>query len=468
MEQRAHEEVLVNRFGCDCHSRACVQICVALDYVGYYKSPKAALTVGQVPRSKIVTDMIVSSESNPNSYGAERRSCGRQRVLFSSVVLNEGNCGRVLNISPNGLALQTDTELVGQEFPFRFKFSPSLAWVEAKGRVAWRNDSKNVVGIEFISLTDEVQRQIRTWMDWKKESTEPLKKDLPGAPLNGGPRPNELTATHEHFVDSEMWNTAPGKIEDVAVNGENQKQANQTSEFLFPPTTSADLETASQKAPETTPAEYDFASLGTASPGVENQSLPSMTAAREPSETQEFSRSGEVKSASGIGTQIKLIGLALLIIFMLSVILFRRNHSQTPSKGSQSSTAAVRTPRPPARTDQATPPAAIPPVKSVGAVSPAASPAVPHASDPKQNPTAHGPAFVLQVAAMLHEENANALATTLRDSNFPAFVMKLPTERFHHVLVGPFNTASAAMETQSKLEQKGYKPIRTEWKVSSH
>ena len=69
---------------------------------------------------------------------------------------------------------------------------------------------------------------------------------------------------------------------------------------------------------------------------------------------------------------------------------------------------------------------------------------------------------------MLHEENANGLAATLRELNFPAFVMKLPTERFHHVLVGPFNSASAAIETQNKLEQRGYNPIRTEWKVSSH
>lgn len=419
--------------------------------------------------------MIAPSESNSNSYGPERRGCGRQRVLFSSVVLNEGNCGRVLNISPNGLALQTDTELIGEEFPFRFKFSPSLAWVEAKGRVAWRNHLKNVVGIEFISLTDEVQRQIRTWMDWKKESAEPLKTDLPsGAPLNGGTRTSEPTAAHEHLVDPEIgteWSAAPGKTEDIAVNAENQKPANQTPEFLFPPTTSADLETESESASETTPAKYDFTSLGTASPGVENQSLPSMTAARDPIGTQEFPRSGEVKSASGIGTRIKLIGLALLIIFMLSVIFFRRNHAQAPSKNLQSSAAVVRTPRPSARTDQATLPAAIPPLKSSGAsgaVSPPASPAVPRASGSNQNSTAHGPAIVLQVAAMLHEENANALATTLRDSNFPAFVMKLPTERFHHVLVGPFNTARAAIETQSKLEERGYKPIRTEWKVPSH
>ena len=68
---------------------------------------------------------------------------------------------------------------------------------------------------------------------------------------------------------------------------------------------------------------------------------------------------------------------------------------------------------------------------------------------------------------MVHEENANVLAASLREMNFPAFVLKLPTERFHHVLVGPYDSANAAIETQNGLEKRGYKPIRTEWKVSS-
>jgi cell division septation protein DedD len=420
--------------------------------------------------------MIAPSESNTNSYGAERRDCGRQRVLFSSVVLNEGNCGRVLNISPNGLALQTDTELAGEEFPFRFKFSPSLAWVEAKGRVVWRNDAKNVVGIEFIGLTDEVQRQIRTWMDWKKDSTEPLGTNLPSAnaPLNEGAETNEPIAAHEDFLGpgcGREWSAAPAptsaKPESENVSAERQKPASQTPEFLFPPSSVAEFEPENQGAADVSPENYDFASRGATPPKMEDQNLPSvMTAVRDPVEIQEFAEPGERKFTGGIGTQIKIIGLALLILFMIGVILVRRNHSQAPSKGIQSR-EVVKTPRQPARSEQATPTPPNPPAKSPNAVSPVASPAVSRASVSNENPTAHGPAFVLQVAAMLHEENANALKTTLRDSNFPAFVTKLPAERFHHVLVGPFNSASAAMETQTRLEQRGYKPIRMEWKASS-
>jgi hypothetical protein len=46
-------------------------------------------------------------------------------------------------------------------------------------------------------------------------------------------------------------------------------------------------------------------------------------------------------------------------------------------------------------------------------------------------------------------------------------VLKLPAQRFHHVLVGPYYTASSAIETQTELEKRGYKPIRREWNASS-
>jgi cell division septation protein DedD len=68
---------------------------------------------------------------------------------------------------------------------------------------------------------------------------------------------------------------------------------------------------------------------------------------------------------------------------------------------------------------------------------------------------------------MVHEENANALAASLRAMNFPAFVMKLPTERFHHVLVGPYDSVDAATAVRKDLEKRGFQTIRSEWKVPS-
>jgi len=76
-------------------------------------------------------------------------------------------------------------------------------------------------------------------------------------------------------------------------------------------------------------------------------------------------------------------------------------------------------------------------------------------------------AFVLQVGAMVHEENANALANSLRQMNFPAFVFKSPTDRFHRVVVGPYNGVDATLRAKNQLEKRGFRSIRKEWKVTS-
>ena len=75
--------------------------------------------------------------------------------------------------------------------------------------------------------------------------------------------------------------------------------------------------------------------------------------------------------------------------------------------------------------------------------------------------------FVVQVGAMIHQENANALAASLREMKYPAFVIKLPAERFHHVLVGPYSSVDATKKVQKELEEHGFESIRSEWKVSS-
>ena len=76
-------------------------------------------------------------------------------------------------------------------------------------------------------------------------------------------------------------------------------------------------------------------------------------------------------------------------------------------------------------------------------------------------------AFVLQVGAMVHEENANSLAESLRQMNFPAFVFKSPTDRFHRVVVGPYNGVDATLRAKNQLEKRGFRSIRKEWKVTS-
>src|SRR5271166_1919451 len=111
---------------------------------------------------------------------SERRICCRERLLFPRAELGDDNRGIVLNISQNGLALQADTELVYDDLPeIRFRFSPSLPWVEVRGRIAWRSASKKEAGIEFIGLSDEVRDQIETWISWASPAIQfPNAKEL--------------------------------------------------------------------------------------------------------------------------------------------------------------------------------------------------------------------------------------------------------------------------------------------------
>ena len=73
------------------------------------------------------------------------------------------------------------------------------------------------------------------------------------------------------------------------------------------------------------------------------------------------------------------------------------------------------------------------------------------------------PGFVLQIAAMANEGNADAMSATLHQKNFPAFVFKHNADSLYRVAVGPFPDADSAAKTKSELEQQGFKPILKNW-----
>lgn len=73
------------------------------------------------------------------------------------------------------------------------------------------------------------------------------------------------------------------------------------------------------------------------------------------------------------------------------------------------------------------------------------------------------PGFVLQVGAMTHESNADALSETLQRNDFPAFVFKRSNDRFYKVAVGAFADADSAAVVKRKLEKRGFKAILRHW-----
>jgi cell division septation protein DedD len=345
-------------------------------------------------------------DSKGNSYLTDRRSDRRQRVLFSSVVIKDANCGRLLDISPKGFALQTDSELVGDEFPnFRFKFSPTLAWVEARGRVVWKNNSKNMVGIEFIDPTDEVHEQIQTWMDSKKELSGI------GAVLVGpAPVPSPVLAP--------------------------------ANSVLVPPASSPVELIAENRSP-----------------------APILTSVRYPYETQDARATAKSavdrNIAGGTKKVLWLAALALVATLLVASPVLRQLHLRKLSD-SQKTTEVAGAPH-----SGMFPAKPVPTAQPVGPAKPV--PSAERLSVPPSNrrSSLNGPAFVVQAGAMIHQENANALAASLREIKYPAFVIKLPAERFHHVLVGPYSSVDAAKKVQKELEERGFETIRSEWKVSS-
>ncbi len=87
------------------------------------------------------------------------------------------------------------------------------------------------------------------------------------------------------------------------------------------------------------------------------------------------------------------------------------------------------------------------------------------ATTPSLNPTISLdlPGFVLQVGAMAHEENADALAEALRRRNLQAFVFKRGTDRFYIVAVGPFSDADSTVTVKKELEKQGFQAILRHW-----
>jgi cell division septation protein DedD len=73
----------------------------------------------------------------------------------------------------------------------------------------------------------------------------------------------------------------------------------------------------------------------------------------------------------------------------------------------------------------------------------------------------HG-ASVLQVAALVRQADALALAQALQKKKFPAFVLDPPTgsnDHFFRVQVGPYADGPSANAARQKLESQGFKSI---------
>jgi cell division septation protein DedD len=115
---------------------------------------------------------------------------------------------------------------------------------------------------------------------------------------------------------------------------------------------------------------------------------------------------------------------------------------------------------------QPTPPksAPVPAASPAAPAKPATPPAKPaksaknSASGAQTPPIAKG-SLMLQVAAVLRQEDALALAQALQQKKFPAIVVPPSADKYYRVQVGPYSDNQAATKARQDLEDKGFKSI---------
>jgi DedD protein len=74
-------------------------------------------------------------------------------------------------------------------------------------------------------------------------------------------------------------------------------------------------------------------------------------------------------------------------------------------------------------------------------------------------PVAGTGTVMVQIAAVSHQEDANALVSALRQHGYTVSVRNEPQDKLLHVQVGPFPTRDAAKATRAKLLADGYNAI---------
>ena len=111
-----------------------------------------------------------------------------------------------------------------------------------------------------------------------------------------------------------------------------------------------------------------------------------------------------------------------------------------------------------------------PPAKSVNASAPPAAASKPGsvssrpAKPAKSSSGTDGPlipkgSIMLQVAAVLHQDDALALAQALQQKKFPAFVIPPGSDKLFRFQVGPYPDNQSATNARQQLEAKGFKSI---------
>jgi DedD protein len=83
----------------------------------------------------------------------------------------------------------------------------------------------------------------------------------------------------------------------------------------------------------------------------------------------------------------------------------------------------------------------------------------PSASAPEMSQAPVNAGYIVQVAAVSKQQDADALAAALRKKQYAVLVVSQPADNLFHVQIGPFADPKDAEAVRSRLVADGYNPI---------
>jgi septal ring-binding cell division protein DamX len=333
---------------------------------------------------------------------SERRLHPRKPLWFPRIQLGDQNGGIILNISERGLAMMVVRSLADDPLrQMRFQLSDTSAWVETQGRIAWVSGSKTTAGVEFVDLPNEGHTRIMMWISPVQSS----------ASVTSRPVEHSAVSPRLATLDAECAVSVPEPATTASVVADQDETVIVGNLIEVPP---SPAETRVVETVSGAPATESTEAVATEKPG-----------------TNVFGK---------IDRPIAVLVLAALLLSTIVIFLtfrFRKLVSNQPADD-----VAVSTKGP-----------GSPPRISVH----------PTTASARSNRPLNGPGFVLQVGAMIHKDNADALAESLRRRNFPAFVSWHETDRFYRVVVGPFDNPDSTSKVRAELSKQGFEAIRMPW-----
>jgi len=391
-----------------------------------------------------------------NSQTPERRSFQRQRVLHSCMELEDDNGGVILDLSESGLAMQVARSLADKPLPqIRFQLSPSSPWIETRGRITWTSSSKTRAGMEFVGLSYTGRILIKRWIASIGSSSAAAKASV------------EEIAPPVEPARTSLESENAASVRELAATERVVENPGQDIVAKDP----AGAATAAETVSGGSGAE---SAMPAGAEDTRGASPPPLYLYEKTTGARGMFHGEQLTSPLNSRQRIGVLVLVASVSALFLSIHFgnARNNMQTreaPATVSQPalpSNGSVIPKSPPTSVD----------LKQNREVAAAASqPALPSNAlatlknapifvNPKQ-PFNH-PGFVLQVGAMTHKENADALEESLRERNFPVFVSHRGTDRFYRVLVGPYSDVDSTLRAEEEIRKEGLESIRTRWNPS--